>query len=87
MACFRHDDKSSYGLPRLIHHIQVGAHHNKLFSNKIFPYIQFYKLLGLWLYFDFFLTLGLYYIALKYRYINTYSLTGSILPKENIFAV
>ena len=33
---FRHSNKSGYGFPKIIHHILVGAHQVKLFSNKIF---------------------------------------------------
>ena len=36
LSCFRHNDKSGYGFPKFIHHILVGAHQAKLFSNKIF---------------------------------------------------
>ena len=36
LPCFWHSDKSNYGFPKLIHHVQVGAHHTNLFSNKIF---------------------------------------------------
>ena len=38
-----------------------------------FLYIQFYKMLWLWFYVDFYLTLGFYYNAVEYRhkYLNT----------------
>ena len=35
-ALFPHSDKTGYGFLKFIYHNLVGAHHTKLFSNKIF---------------------------------------------------
>ena len=68
LSCFQHSKKCGYGFAKIIHHIFVGAHQAKLFSNKYFLYIQFYKLLWLWFYVDFFLNFGFYYNAVEYRH-------------------
>ena len=49
---------------KFISDILVGAHQTNLFLNKYSLQPRFHKLLGLWFYFDFFLNLGSYYIAL-----------------------
>ena len=67
LSYFRHSDKSGYGFPKIIYHILLGAHRAELFSNKCFLQNQFYKLLWLWFYADFFLNLGFYYNAREYR--------------------
>ena len=56
--------KAAMPSPKIIHHIVVAAHHAKLFSNKIFSLNSILQIVGLWLYFDFFLNSGLYYIVL-----------------------
>ena len=47
LPCFCHNDKSSYGFSKIIHHILIEAHQIKLFSNKcslnlVFQIVWFY---------------------------------------------
>ena len=45
--------KADMPLPKVIHHIPVSAHQNKLVLTKYSLQIQFYKLIGLWFYYHF----------------------------------
>ena len=86
LPCFQHSGKSGYGFSKVIHDILVGAHHTKLFLNKMFLLNAVLQYVRFMVYVDFFLNLGFRYIAL-YSSLDMDKLTGIISVKEKILAL